>query len=475
LPLPEVLIVGRPNVGKSTLFNRLSGKALALVDNQPGSTRDLKSAEVEWNGARFLLTDSGGWVPGEKETISQKVGTMLSDRLERAAAVVFVVDGLQGVTPGDELVAKTLRKRGLPAWLLVNKVDQFVKQDESSADFHALGFEKVYAASAMHGIGMDDFLDSLVAALGPGPTPGSEEEPRKLLRIAILGKPNVGKSSLVNAILGTRRQIVDDLPGTTHDAVPVLIETEGDPFWMVDTAGIRASTRQDTRIETLSVQQALYELQTCQVVLLVVDGEKGITHQDVTLSKIVSEAFRPVVIVINKWDIHPKGAEQARAERITKRQMRLLSFAPVVFISAKTGLNLERVLPAAFGVYEESLKQVPTRAINQALQEAVVKQSPPFKNGHAIKILYGYQRTGHPPAIEIFANQTPSAAPSYLRYLEGELRRSLGLESTPLHLVLRERAEKREFKRPSFKRNFDPRRSANKNKNKGKNKKGRKK
>lgn len=463
--VPEVLIVGRPNVGKSTLFNRLAGKSLALVDNQPGSTRDLKSFDVDWNGTTFTVTDSGGWVPGEKESIALKVGEMLEKKIRQTSALILVVDGMEGVTPADELIARSIRKYGLPTWVAVNKSDRPEKIAEAAADFLKLGFENCVPISAMHGIGLDDLLDSLVSGLQkmPSKTPPEKEEKRPL-RLAILGKPNVGKSSLVNAVLGEKRMIVDDLPGTTHDAVPVIIETGDNPLVMVDTAGIRPHQKQDSRIEKLSVEQALYELQTCQVVLLVLDGEKGITHQDVTISRIIAEAFRPVVVVINKWDIHPHGAEQARAERITKRELRNIHFAPVLFVSAKSGLNLERILPAVHAVYEESCRQAPTRKVNLALQEAVSKQSPPFRGGHQIKILYGYQRVGHPPAFEVFANQAASTTPAYLRYLEMELRRALDLESTPLQIVLKEKADKHEFKKRGFKRNFDPKAARRKKK-----------
>ncbi len=455
--LPEVLIVGRPNVGKSTLFNRLAGKSLALVDNQPGSTRDLKSFEAEWNGTVFIVTDSGGWVPGEKESIALKIGEMLEKKILQTTALVLVVDGQEGVTPADEILTRAIRKYGLPTWVAVNKADQPDKGREVAADFGKLGFENFIPISAMHGIGLDDLLDSLVAGLQKVPPKNlPEEEEKRPLRLAVLGKPNVGKSSLVNAILGEKRMIVDDLPGTTHDAVPVIIETGDNPLVMVDTAGIRAQQKQDSRIEHLSVEQALYELQTCQVVLMVVDGEKGITHQDVTISRIIGEAFRPVVVVINKWDIHPHGAEQARAERITRRELRQIHYAPVLFASAKTGLNLERILPMVHAVYEESCRQAPTRKVNLALQEAVSKQSPPFRGGHQIKILYGYQRVGHPPAFEVFVNQADSATPAYMRYLEAELRKALDLGSTPMQIVMKEKADKHGFKKQSYKRNFDP-------------------
>ncbi len=460
MSLPEILVVGRPNVGKSTLFNRLAGKSLALVDNQPGSTRDLKSTEILWNGVSFTLTDSGGWVPGEKESIAQKVGEKLEARIKKVVALLLLVDGMEGVTSADESLVRHIRKYGIPVWLLVNKADQVERSDEIASDFSGMGFAKCFPISALHGLGINDFLDSLVEEVVKtfSKTVPTETPERRPLRIAILGKPNVGKSSLVNAILGEKRQIVDDMPGTTHDAIPVVIETEGDPLVMVDTAGIRPQTRQDSRIETISVEQALYELQTCQVVLFLLDGEKGITHQDVTISRIISEAFRPVVVVVNKWDIHPKAAEQSRAERIVHRQLRHLNFAPVLFISAKTGLNLEEVLKTAFSVYEESCIQVPTRKVNLILQEALSKQSPPYKRGHSLKVLYGYQRVGHPPAFEIFVNQAASATPSYLRYLEGELRKGLEMKATPLHIALRERAEKTEYKRKTFKRNFKPER-----------------
>ncbi|HXL73471.1 MAG TPA: GTPase, partial [bacterium] len=276
--VPEVLIVGRPNVGKSTLFNRLSGKSLALVDNQPGSTRDFKSFELNWAGHLLTITDSGGWVPGEKESIALKVGEQLERKIKKVSALLFVVDAIEGVTPGDELIARSMRKYGLPTWLLVNKSDRYEKNDEVINDFRQLGFEKIYAISANHGIGVDDFLDEVTSFLQKAPIPKAileDENVKKPLRIAILGKPNVGKSSLVNAILGEKRLIVDDLPGTTHDAIPVIIETEENPLVMVDTAGIRLTKQQDTRIEQMSVEQSLYELQTCQVALFIVDGEKG--------------------------------------------------------------------------------------------------------------------------------------------------------------------------------------------------------
>ena len=454
-PHPEVLIVGRPNVGKSTLFNRLAGKSLAIVDDRPGSTRDLKSFDIFWNNFTFTLTDSGGWVPGEKESIAMKVGEMLEKRIRNVSALLFLMDGIEGVTPADKTLVRAIRKYGIPTWLLVNKSDRPEKRQEMLSDFLSLGFTESFPISASHGLGIDDFLDSLTTFLQGSDAILPEEEagPRKI-RLAVLGKPNVGKSSLVNTILGENRLIVDDLPGTTHDAIPVIIETEGEPLVMIDTAGIRAKKHHDTHIETMSVEQTFYELQTCQVALLLIDGEKGVTHQDVAISRIISEAFRPVVVLVNKWDIHPLGAEQARAERIVRRQLRHLNFAPVLFISAKTHMNLERVLPAAFAVYEESCKQIPTRKVNLSLQEAISKHSPPFKNGHALKILYGYQRQGHPPAFEIFVNHAASATPSYLRYLESEIRPAFEMTTTPLQLVLKEKPDDRVFKRPTFKRNF---------------------
>ncbi len=432
---------------------------MALVDNQPGSTRDLKSFELLWNGVTFTLTDSGGWVPGEKETIALKVGEQLEARLKKVSALLFIVDAQEGATPADNLIARNLRKYGIPAWLIVNKADRIGKQDEDISDFLNMGFDKVFPISATHGIGINDFLDSVVSAIGKTSSKpmGDRKIEKKPLRLAILGKPNVGKSSLVNALSGKKSQIVDDMPGTTHDAIPVIIETEDDPLIVVDTAGIRANLKQDSRIEKLSVEQALYELQTCQVALILIDGEKGVTHQDVNISKIIFDAFRPAVVVINKWDLHHKGAEQAQAERVIKRQLRYLNFAPILFTSAKTGLNMDRVLPAVYSVFEESCRTIPTRQVNNALQAAVTKQSPPYRNGGQLKILYGYQRIGHPPAFEIFANRPECAAPAYMRYLEAELRKSLEMESTPLQLVLKTKSDKNkeEHGRKTFKRNFN--------------------
>ena len=300
MPYPEVLIIGRPNVGKSTFFNRLVGKNLALVDNQPGSTRDFKTHEVEWQGVTFLLTDSGGWVPGEKDSIASKVGQKLDEKINQAPVLVMLVDALEGLSPSDDLVIRHLRKKGVQPWLVINKVDEFSRKDELISDFTTLGFRKVFPISALHGIGIDDFLDELILHLpAPKPLDDQSEDPDRPIRIAILGKPNVGKSSLANALLGENRLLVDDLAGTTHDAIPVIIETPDSLMTVVDTAGIRLSKQQDSRIEKMSVEQALFELQTCQVAVLLVDGEKGITHQDVTISRIIHEAFRPVVISVS--------------------------------------------------------------------------------------------------------------------------------------------------------------------------------
>ncbi len=285
-----------------------------------------------------------------------------------------------------------------------------------------------------------------------------KEEVKRPLRLAILGKPNVGKSSLVNSLLGEKRQIVDDMPGTTHDAIPVIIETEDEPLIVVDTAGIRAIQKQDTAIEKLSVAQALYELQTCQVALMMVDGEKGITHQDVNISRIIFEAFRPVVIVINKWDISHKGAEQAQAEKIIKRELRHLDFAPVLFTSAKTGLNMDRVLP----MVPRGLRGKPQNHTHPPGQRGYPERPsanihPPSATGDSLKYCFGHQRTGHPPAFEVFANRPECAAPSYMRHLEAELRKAFGMESIPMQIVLKAKADKNkgEIKRKTFKRNFN--------------------
>ncbi len=451
MPLPQILIVGRPNVGKSTFFNRLIGKSMALVDNQPGSTRDLKSHDVDWNGTYFTVFDSGGWVPGDDDPIGVKIGEMLEKKVKQVKALLFMVDAQDGIMPADELVARSLRKYGVPTLLIVNKADEFDKRHEILSDFQKLGFEKIYPISATHGLGIDDLLDELILVFSKDDDTAAVEDEKKPMRIAVLGKPNVGKSSLVNSLLGQKRLIVDDFPGTTHDAIPVVIETEGETRVVVDTAGIKSGKQQDSRIEKISAAQALFELQTCQVGFFLLDGEKGITHQDVTVGRIIAEAFRPVIVLVNKWDIHPKGAEQANAERIIRRQLRHLPFAPIRFISAKTGKGLEGLMDLVSQVYEESCRQIPTRKVNDVLHEAVSKHPPPFKYGHQVKVLYGYQRQGHPPAFEVFANHPESVTPSYLRYLEQEVRKGFEMEFTPLQIVMKEKKQPEEVRRAHHK------------------------
>lgn len=437
--IPEVLIVGRPNVGKSTLFNRLTGKALALVDDTPGTTRDLKSAVVEWGGRNLKFTDSGGWLPdGEQDRIANQVGRLIADAGAQADILLLVVDGRQGVTPADRLLVRHIREKGRPVVLAVNKADREEDREAFLGDFHTLGCEWSVAFSASHGIGLDDLLDLLVAHT-PEKT-SVVEDSKKPFKIAVLGKPNVGKSSILNALLGRHQLVVDDTPGTTHDAIPVVLEAGERDLVMVDTAGIRAHKQVDSRVERLSIDQALYELQTCQVVLLVLDGEKGIAHQDVSLSKVLREAFRPVVVVVNKWDIHPKGAERAWAEKHVHQQLRHLDYAPVLFVSAKNKMGIEKIVPAARALYEESCRHIPTAQFNKALQEAVNRQAPPFRKGNRLKPLYGFQRPGHPPAFEVYANHPECSVQSYVRYLEESLRAAFNLRYTPLQLVFKAKA-----------------------------------
>jgi ribosome-associated GTPase EngA len=298
-------------------------------------------------------------------------------------------------------LVRHIREKGRPVVLAVNKADREEDREAFLGDFHTLGCEWSVAFSASHGIGLDDLLDLLVAHT-PEKT-SVVEDSKKPFKIAVLGKPNVGKSSILNALLGRHQLGVDDTPGTTHDAIPVVLEAGERDLVMVDTAGIRAHKQVDSRVERLSIDQALYELQTCQVVLLVLDGEKGIAHQDVSLSKVLREAFRPVVVVVNKWDIHPKGAERAWAEKHVHQQLRHLDYAPVLFVSAKNKMGIEKIVPAARALYEESCRHIPTAQFNKALQEAVNRQAPPFARATASSP-FRLSKAGHPPAFEVYAN-----------------------------------------------------------------------
>ncbi len=442
ISLPLVLIVGRPNVGKSTLFNRLIGKSIALVDDRPGSTRDLREGTVTWNGRSFQVLDSGGWVPGENDPIAGQIARNLDEKARHASILLWLSDAKDGVTAADEILGRHLRRFGVPIVLAANKSDRYERFEQYAADFARLGVDPTVPISASHGIGIDDLLDHLLPLLpnrveGNDPSAPADPDPSAPLRVTLLGKPNVGKSTLANSLLGEKRLLVDGTPGTTHDAVEIPFEREGHRWILVDTAGLRSPKKLDSRIEHLSVHQTLQALQTCQVALFLVDGEKGITQQDVAIGRTIEESFRPVVILINKWDAHPKGMEQSWAEKITKRHLKSLYHAPVIFISSLSGYNLPAILPEARSVYEESLSKIPTGKLNDVLHQAVSKQPPTAKKGHFLKVLYGYQRKGHPPAVEIIANHPESTRTSYVRYLEDEIRNAFDMKRTPLQVVMK--------------------------------------
>jgi len=440
---PIVALVGRPNVGKSTLFNRLAGERLAVVDERPGTTRDRIVAEAEWNGVAFDVVDTGGLDPN----LSRRAGTLSTDSAEylddirrqaeaacrEAEAVVFLVDVVDGVTPADLEVAeflRHLRRDGRPAlFLVVNKCDTPARRQQAM-EFYALGLGDPIPISALHGTGIGDLLDAVTAGL---PRVPAEDDPS--IRIAIVGRPNVGKSSLLNRLLGEERVIVSPLPGTTRDAVDTRLTFHGTPITLIDTAGLRRRGRIVPGVEQYSVLRTLRAVERSQVVLLMVDGADGLTAQDAHIGGLVVEKKRPVVLLVNKWDLVEKD-EHTMDEflRRIQAEMAFLEFAPVLFVSALTGQRTGQVLPMALRVQEESVRRVPTSQLNRVLQEALDHHPPPARAGRPLRLLFIAQTRTAPPTFEVQVNDPRLVHFSYARYLENALRRRFGFLGTPIEL-----------------------------------------
>ncbi len=434
--LPLVALVGRPNVGKSALFNRILRKRLAIVEDTPGVTRDRLYAETEWSGRRFGLVDTGGYVARPEDPLVEQVRWQAQQAVAEADVVVFVVDAQTGLVPGDQEVAEVLRRSGKPVVVAVNKADAPGDAAAVAVEFSALGLGDPVPVSALHGLRVGDLLDRVVEHLPP-PAPGGEQE--EPVRVAVVGRPNVGKSSLVNALVGSPRVVVDERPGTTRDAVDTWLRHRGRPFVLVDTAGLRRRARVREALEFYSVRRAQEALERSHVAVLVVDASEGVTDQDQRIAREVSDRGKALVVAANKWDLVRGPLAGERAKQLY-HALRHVSFAPVLFVSAKTGRNVTRVLDAALRADRAHALRVPTGPLNRAVEAAeAAHPAPADPRGRPLKIYYATQVSTRPPTVALFVNHPEVATEAYLRHLEARLRERFDFEGTPLRFVLRAR------------------------------------
>ncbi len=432
---PLVALVGRPNVGKSTLFNRLIEEPLAIVEDVPGTTRDRIYADAEWGGITFTFIDTGGLLLGSASELEVSIRDQVQIAITEADVVVFLVDAREGLTASDLKIAELLRRSDKPVLLAVNKADN-ERRRQDAMEFYALGLGDPYPISALHGTGTGDLLDALIRAVPPP----REELLSDGTRIAIVGRPNVGKSSLLNAILGQERMIVSETPGTTRDAVDSFLKWNGDRVVLIDTAGIRKRGRIAPGIERYSVIRALRAIQRADVALLLLDATEGITEQDAHVAGYVLEEEKGLVLVVNKWDLVEKDAHTMQHyTNEVRRVLRFVAYCPLVFVSAVKGQRVGKTIELALQVQRARLIRASTSELNRVLLDAVATHSPPSKRGKRLKIYYATQIGTAPPSFVFFVNEPELVHFSYRRYLENRLRDAFGFEGTPLRMSFRER------------------------------------
>lgn len=437
---PVVAIVGRPNVGKSTFVNRLVGSRESIVDDMPGVTRDRLYFDVEWCGKDFTIIDTGGIIPGMKDEIMMSIYTQAEVAAEEADVVVFMVDGKEGLNPIDMDIANILRRSGKTIFLAVNKIDTYEKTINIT-DFYSLAIGQPYPLTAMHGSGgMGDLLEDLVKSL-PEYIPSEEPEPIKL---AIVGKPNAGKSSMLNALLGEERVIVSEVAGTTRDAINTEVIIEDSKYILTDTAGIRRKSKVDFGIEKFSVNRAIKAMRESDVTLLMIDALEGITDQDKKIGNLSNEAGKGIIILVNKWDA-VENKDTYTVNKFTdkiREEAPHLSFAPILFISAKTKLRLNKIFPLVNETYEHNHKKISTSLLNKVVLEAYTLNPPSSVGGKRLKIYYSTQLGVAAPTFILFVNDNKLVQPNFMRYMENKLREAFGFFGTPIKLVTRERHTK---------------------------------
>lgn len=430
---PIVAIVGRPNVGKSTLFNKLVGDRVAIVDDQPGVTRDRLYRETEWNGKEFVLVDTGGLEPRNNDFMMSKIKQQAEVAMNEADVILFVVDGKSGVNPLDEEIAYILRKKNKPVVLCVNKIDNFLSQQDDVYDFWGLGFDHLIAISGEHKVNLGDMLDLVTDLVDKVEVPEEEEG----LKLAIIGRPNAGKSSLVNRLAGEERTIVSNIAGTTRDAIDTLIEFDGNKYVLIDTAGIRRKSKVEESLEYYSVLRAIKTIKRADVCLWIIDGSEGLTEQDKRIAGIAYEEKKPIIIVINKWDTieNKKNDTMKKMRESLYAELPFLSYAPIEFVSALTGQRTTKLLEQAEMIFAEYNKRISTGLLNSVIKEAVIMNNPPTRKGRVVKINYATQISSAPPRFVLFCNYPELVHFSYSRYIENKLREAFGFEGSPIDII----------------------------------------
>ncbi len=445
MSLPIVAIVGRPNVGKSTLINRFVGGRQAIVDNEEGVTRDRLYLKTDWNGRDFLVVDTGGMVPGTHDQLLKSVEDQARLAIEESEVVVFMLDSQAGLTAADRDVATLLRKSRKPVIVAANKCDS-VKDDPKALEFYELGLGDPVPVSGQHGTGTGDLLDAIVNMLPPKDEAPSEDDEN--LRIAIIGRPNVGKSSIVNRLLGKQRMIVSPVAGTTRDAVDSVVQFDGKPVTLIDTAGLRKKAKVDFGVEQFSAVRALKAMDQADVVVLVVDATQGVTDQDKRLASIAEEGGKGIVVVINKWDLVTKDTYTLpKFKEEVLLELQHVKFAPVVFTSALTGQRVDNIIPTAVAAAEENSRRITTGVVNEVVTEATALNPPPMSHGKRLRIYYSQQGPVKPPTFIFFCNEPELVTPTYERYLENKFRAAFGFAGTPLRFWFRARRDRSERSR----------------------------
>lgn len=432
-----IAIVGRPNVGKSTLFNKIAGKRISIVEDTPGITRDRIYANAEWCGKDLLLVDTGGIEPAAGDEILKEMLIQAQMAIDTAEVIIFVVDSRTGVTAADMDTAAMLQKSNKPVVIACNKIDAPGEPPLSFYEFYNLGLGEPVAVSSIHGMGIGDLLDKVLEYL---PDDENEEIDDSDIKVAIIGKPNVGKSSLINKILGENRVIVSGVAGTTRDAIDSFYQKDGTNYTLIDTAGIRRKSKVTDAVERFSVIRSLAALERSDVAVITIDGAEGVTEQDAKIAGYAHEAGKGILVAVNKWDAVQKDTNTMN--KFKKEVMDKLSFmiyAPIEFISAKTGQRIDNLFKQIKYVYEQNTKRISTGALNDVLNDATAKQQPPSDKGKRLKIYYITQASTKPPTFVMFVNDAELAHFSYVRFLENRIRETFGLQGTPVRFIIRER------------------------------------